>query len=340
MPSLKQLNLRRRTKVPRCATRAGCAIEKRSRFPLRYGGVCLGLSLLFSFRAFGEMPQQPQPAAFAQSRYTALLAHSPFSVASVETSSAPPPPSFAANWFVGGIARLEGADFVCIQSRDQSVNFSLYGGEPDPGTGTVLASIEWSDSIGKSRVKLRKGDEVATLEFNEAVMKGSPPPSGSPAATFAVHSSSPLPRHNMNLFATAQAGVNAPAARRPDVQGSSIPPGSPASSMAASGNAAFPSAAALPQSTGMLVAPPTQSGINSPVVRTPVDQSSSTPENSRAFSLGPAESAAVPSTPSSVSAPASGQPTAPQKSSDATNVDVFTTAQSGVNAKSPVPEVW
>ncbi|HSI10738.1 MAG TPA: hypothetical protein VK961_01780 [Chthoniobacter sp.] len=123
------------------------------------------------------------------SRYTALKQRCPFAL-----NSATPAPvaqaSFAANWYVSGLARIGDAEFVSIKARDLSAQFSLYGREPDPKTHVALVRVEWLEGIGKSVVVIQKDGETARLEFNEATVRGP----GQPAA--------------MNLAA----GANAPAA--------------------------------------------------------------------------------------------------------------------------------
>ena len=126
------------------------------------------------------------PSAFDKSRYESLRGKSPFAMA---TAVAAPTAqaSFAVNWFVTGVARIGDMNFVTIKSRDLTTQFSLYGEESVDGV--MLASVNWSDTIGKSTVILRKGTETARLEFNEAQLRAvataaaSPAPNGANAAT-------------------------------------------------------------------------------------------------------------------------------------------------------------
>ena len=94
---------------------------------------------------------------------------------------AAPQASFAARWFVSGIARIGSEDFVTIKSRDLSKQFSLYGNR-EAVDGVELASVTWSDSVGKSTVVLRKGTETAKLESNEAELHAAAPPAAKPPA--------------------------------------------------------------------------------------------------------------------------------------------------------------
>jgi hypothetical protein len=114
------------------------------------------------------------PQAHPKSRYEALQKKSPFSLASATPSPVAPQASFASNWFVSGIARIGDQDFVTIKSRDLSKQFSLYGNH-EAVDGVELASVTWSDLVGKSTVVLRKGTEMAKLEFNEAELHAQAP---------------------------------------------------------------------------------------------------------------------------------------------------------------------
>ena len=127
--------------------------------------------------------QEAVPQAFPQGRYEPLRAHSPFSLATVQALVAPAGPGFADNWYVSGIARIGDDDFVTIKSRDLSKQFSLYANETDHETQVSLASVNWSDTVGKSTVILRKGTETAKLEFNEAEIHAAPQAAGPKGAT-------------------------------------------------------------------------------------------------------------------------------------------------------------
>jgi hypothetical protein len=144
-------------------------------------GRLLALVILF----FGGRPviwaEDPVPQALPKGRYDQLREHSPFSLATVVAPPAGPQNSFADNWYVSGLARVGDDDFVTIKSRDLSTQFSLFGHETDAKTGVTLASVNWSDAIGKSTVILKKGNETAKLEFNEAEIHAAPQsPNGKP----------------------------------------------------------------------------------------------------------------------------------------------------------------
>jgi hypothetical protein len=144
----------------------------------------LGLLMSMALSGRCDPAQQGVPTTAPESRYETLLARSPFALATAPTTAAALP-SFAANWFVGGIARIGDTYFVTIKSRDKSKQFTLFGGETDEATGVSLVDVNWSDALGQSTVVVRKGTETAKLEFNEAEVRAAP------AATTAA---APLPK--------------------------------------------------------------------------------------------------------------------------------------------------
>jgi hypothetical protein len=126
---------------------------------------------LLAILAAGHAPAAEAPGAipalFPPERYEAMIARSPFALATPPAAvAAPPDKSFADGWYVSGIARLDGTDFVTIKSRDQAVQFSLFGNEPS--NGVTLERVEWSPAIGRSTVTINKDGQAARLEFNQA----------------------------------------------------------------------------------------------------------------------------------------------------------------------------
>jgi len=138
--------------------------------------ICCAVLLAVPVRA----ADKPTPEAHPAARYSPMAEKSPFALATAAAPVAEPQASFAANWYVHGIARIGDTDFVTIKSRDASQIFSLIGREPQ--NGVSVASIEWSETIGKSKVILQKGTETAKLEFNEADLRGPAPSTPNVAA--------------------------------------------------------------------------------------------------------------------------------------------------------------
>ncbi len=122
----------------------------------------------------GWSGENPIPTPLPAERYAAMASQSPFALATVTAAPAAPQASFAANWYVSGIARIGDTDFVSIKSRDAALQFSLFGQEPNQEHGVSVSSVNWSETIGKSTVILQKGTEMAKLEFNEAELRGAP----------------------------------------------------------------------------------------------------------------------------------------------------------------------
>lgn len=110
------------------------------------------------------------PHAWPITRYEQLKGQVPFALATPVEPKVVDKAGFAANWYISGIAHLDGENFVTIKARDLSTEFSLYGQEAV--NGVSLASIEWSEKIGKSIVIIKRGSETARLEFNEAEATG------------------------------------------------------------------------------------------------------------------------------------------------------------------------
>jgi peptidoglycan hydrolase-like protein with peptidoglycan-binding domain len=115
------------------------------------------------------------PKSFPAERYREMLEQSPFALATPAAANAEPEPNFAMNLFVKAIAKLRYPDgrqseYVTIQSRADNTTFSLEGNQPNKD-GISLVGVEWQDGF-KSKVSLKKGTEVGTLEFDEANIRG------------------------------------------------------------------------------------------------------------------------------------------------------------------------
>jgi hypothetical protein len=121
------------------------------------------------------------PAVFPPERYEAMIARSPFALATPPAPvAAAPEKNFADGWYVSGLAQLDGQDFVTIKSRDLAVQFSLFGNEPKDGV--TLQRVEWSPSIGRSTVTIVKDGQTAKLEFNQAELQSAASPAAAPSA--------------------------------------------------------------------------------------------------------------------------------------------------------------
>lgn len=113
------------------------------------------------------------PPASTIERYNDLIAHSPFAIAT-QPQSTPPPvdgPPFARDLVLVGVVRRTGNDYyIMVASRDQSQHFGL--GPSDTYNGISVATVAWSDGIGKTKVTLKRGNEYGVISFDEAVVRG------------------------------------------------------------------------------------------------------------------------------------------------------------------------
>ena len=141
----------------------------------------LVLPLLFGagavFATENPLPHADElPGPVPISRYQSILDKSPFAppTAAVVAPITEATPSFAQDLYVTGVAKLSGGDFVTLSSRDHSRHFALATGENFDGM--TLASIEWAQEIGKSKVTLKKGSEFGVVAFDEAATQTAPPP--------------------------------------------------------------------------------------------------------------------------------------------------------------------
>lgn len=173
--------------------------------------------------AFGA---DPIPSALPADRYTAMGANCPFATATPTVAAPSPQASFAANWFISGIARIGDSDFVTVKARDLSTQFSLFGNEPNSENGVILASVNWSETIGKSTVVLRRGTETAKLEFNEAQIHSAPPPAAEPGKPGAAKPANAAGVPPGALPQVPGAFPQAPGAPTPNAT-AAVPPNSP-----------------------------------------------------------------------------------------------------------------
>ena len=174
---------------------------------------CLVLAAMLAGQLLPAFAEDVVPS-FSKDRYESLRARSPFALATAVATPAPQA-SFAANWYVTSIGRVEDKYYVTIKGRDLSTQFSIFGDESVDGVS--VASVNWSDTIGKTTVILRKGTETARLEFNEAQLKsapvaaaagaspvpgGAPRPAGAPAIP-----AGPRPPAGVNMAAAVPNGA-------------------------------------------------------------------------------------------------------------------------------------
>jgi hypothetical protein len=109
------------------------------------------------------------PKPFSFTRYQEMMDRSPFAVATAVT--APAAATFAKDLYVANAAHDKEGDFVTIASSTDK-NFKKYLTTNMPVDGYSIASIEWSDKVGATKVTISKDGQSATLSFNEALLRG------------------------------------------------------------------------------------------------------------------------------------------------------------------------
>src|SRR6266566_1308719 len=126
------------------------------------------ISILALVGAIAGQAEDAIPPRFNFDRYSAMLDRSPFAVATaVALPSATP--DFAKDLYVANAARSSEGDLVTIaSSSDQS--FKKYLSTRQPVDGYSIASIEWSDRVGATKVTISKDGNFATLTFNQALL--------------------------------------------------------------------------------------------------------------------------------------------------------------------------
>ena len=129
------------------------------------------LAIMWVFALFGAITARADgvlPPRFNFDRYSAMVDHSPFAIA---TAIALPEatPDFAKDLYVANAARSPEGDMVTIASSSDQ-NFKKYLTTRESVDGYTLASIEWSDRVGATKVTISKDGNFATLTFNQALL--------------------------------------------------------------------------------------------------------------------------------------------------------------------------
>jgi hypothetical protein len=114
------------------------------------------------------LPKRPE-----FTRYSAMVEHSPFSLATapVQVSTTP---SWSKDLFIANAAHMSEVDMVTINSLSDK-NLKEYLTTEGPNEhGYGVSSIEWSENPGATKVTIFKDGQFATLGFNEAIMSQTP----------------------------------------------------------------------------------------------------------------------------------------------------------------------
>ncbi len=137
------------------------------------------MSIVAGFSAMSGKADDNIPPHFNFDRYSAMVDHSPFAIATAVALPAATP-DFAKDLYVANAARSPEGDMVTIASSSDQ-NFKKYLTTREPVDGYSIASIEWSDRIGATKVTISNDGKFATLTFNQALLSQRAAPNVQPA---------------------------------------------------------------------------------------------------------------------------------------------------------------
>jgi len=118
------------------------------------------------------------PPQYNFDRYSKMMDQSPFAIASAVAAPAATP-DFAKDLYIANAAKSQDGDLVTLASTADH-NFKKYLTTKEPIDGYSIASIEWSDKVGQTKVTISKDGNFATLTFNQALLSQASP--GGPVA--------------------------------------------------------------------------------------------------------------------------------------------------------------
>jgi len=120
------------------------------------------------------------PSQYNFDRYSKMIDQSPFAIATAVAAPAATP-DFAKDLYIANAARSQDGDLVTLASTADH-NFKKYLTTREPVDGYSVASIEWSDKVGQTKVTISKDGNFATLTFNQALLSQTSPGGGAVAA--------------------------------------------------------------------------------------------------------------------------------------------------------------
>ena len=130
---------------------------------MRIVSTCLSI---VAFSAALSARADDLPTKFNFDRYKGMLDHSPFAVATAVVAPAATP-NFAKDLYVANAAKSTDGDMVTIASMTDK-DFKKYLTTKTPADGYAIASIEWSEKVGETKVTISKDGQYATLTFNQS----------------------------------------------------------------------------------------------------------------------------------------------------------------------------
>src|SRR5881392_1442439 len=135
---------------------------------------CLTLATMLAMAgATYSQAEEVLPPQYNFDRYSKMVDQSPFAVATAVAGPAATP-DFAKDLYIANAARSQDGDLVTIASTADH-NFKKYLTTKEPVDGYSVASIEWSDKVGQTKVTISKDGNFATLTFNQALLSQAAP---------------------------------------------------------------------------------------------------------------------------------------------------------------------
>lgn len=113
------------------------------------------------------------PPQYNIDRYSKMMDQSPFAIATAIAAPAATP-DFAKDLYIANAAKSQDGDLVTLASTADH-NFKKYLTTKEPVDGYSVASIEWSDKVGQTKVTISKDGNFATLTFNQALLSQASP---------------------------------------------------------------------------------------------------------------------------------------------------------------------
>ncbi len=124
-------------------------------------------------RATYSQAEDALPPQYNFDRYSKMMDQSPFAIASAVAAPAATP-DFAKDLYIANAAKSQDGDLVTLASSTDH-NFKKYLTTKEPVDGYSIASIEWSDKVGQTKVTISKDGNFATLTFNQALLSQASP---------------------------------------------------------------------------------------------------------------------------------------------------------------------
>ena len=116
------------------------------------------------------------PPHYDFDRYSKMTEQSPFAIATAVAAPAATP-DFAKDLYIANAAKSQDGDLVTLASTTDH-NFKKYLTTKESIDGYSIASIEWSDKVGQTKVTISKDGNFATLTFNQALLSQAAPGGG------------------------------------------------------------------------------------------------------------------------------------------------------------------